>query len=82
MATVKLVTLRIRTETMVPIEPTVHAHAADVIFDAWVGDAEEIRVPHPFADSFLPLPRRQVRTVQIVCVGPDGMAVFPSGCLG
>jgi len=77
MAYVKLVTLRIHTETMVPLEPTVRAHEADAIFDAWLGDAPEVVIPAANG-AVLPLARDEVRTIETIrewTVGPDGMAV-------
>ena len=61
MATVKLVTLRIHNETMVPLEPTVRAHEADDIFDAWLGDAPEVVIPAANGAT-LPLTREEIRT--------------------
>jgi len=72
----RLVTLRIHTETMVPLEPTVHAHEADVIFDAWFGDAPEVVIPAANGAT-LPLARDEVRTIESIrvsTVGPDGLA--------
>ena len=66
------------------MEPTVYSHEADEIYEAWF-EGREIRIPHPFADSFLPLSRAEVRSVEtrrILTAGKDGLAVFPSNRLG
>ena len=64
----KLVTLRIHTAAMVPLEATVHAHEADVIFDAWLGDAPEVVIPAANGAT-LPLSGDEVRTIEVTACG-------------
>ena len=73
----KLVALRIVVDGLVPLEPTVHAHEADAIFDAWLGDAPEVVIPAANGAT-LPLTREEIRTIETIrewAVGPDGLAV-------
>jgi len=72
------VTLRIFVDGFVPLEPTVHAHEADAIFDAWLGEAPEVVIPAANGAT-LPLAREEVRTIETIgecTVGPDGYAVL------
>ena len=76
MAYMKLVTLSIHTETMVPLEATVHAHEADAVFDAWLGDAPEVVIPAANGAE-LPLAREEIRSIETIrewVVGPAGLA--------
>ena len=59
----KLVALRIVVDGLVPLEPTVHAHEADAIFDAWLGDAAEIVIPAANGAE-LPLAREEISTIE------------------
>jgi len=81
MVDMRLVTLRIHTETMVPLEVTVHAHEADAIFEAWLRNAEEVVAPAANGAD-LPLARGEIRSIETIRewpVGADGPAVNRSG---
>ena len=60
------------------IEPTVYPDEADAIFSDWLDGSRDLRIPNPNGGPYLPLARAEVRTVEtvnVILVGPDGMAI-------
>ncbi len=62
---------------LVPLEPMVLPHEADIIFDQWLGDEDEI-VVRAANGATLPRSRDEVQTIEVIrnwIAGPDGVSL-------